>query len=667
MNTKKLLNYHRQSSEEPRGDGTKVPMDNEIFTLCWDKDSLLWCGTYYSLFAYSPHENLFVKHISTPSQVLAIICKKNGEIIYSGSDEGGFGLFEDRLGNVWKSNNEIGVTVNCHSHLLFASSESNREDVKIAGLSVIYDTIHVGKRTYVGTVSGLWEQEEGESLVERKDINDQLDIKMVYGVAEDRQGKIWVGTFGEGLHIFQQDGKKMATFEDVPSSEIIQLICDSKGRIWMASHNGLSLFTDTKTPKLTRTYSRADGLSDNMIWSICEDRKGRIWMSSNNGISCLYPETGIIKNYTYSEGIPCQKFKHRQAYLMPDGRICFEQEQGSCIFDPDYVEQRRSLTNCFISSFNLICDNSDSKTDSLRIIPLNSTEPEQNFRLRFSHNENNFIVSLGVEDIAQAKSIEFQYKLEGRDDIWYNVGIERNITLHNVHPGNYQLKIRARLENGEWNEKICRPLSFTVAQPWWWTWWMRLLYITLFILFILWQFKQYRQRQLLKRFQTSRLTALYATNNSENARKTDIENSYIDETLATEDVGKNENNEQEEQETSDNLKLDENGNSEHRQLDKEFLNQLDTIIQDSLTDEDLDTQKVTNKMCISYSALYRKLKELTGMNVTEYIRKHRLTKAMQLLGDGYNVNETMMRCGFFSRNYFRKCFKEEFGILPSQV
>lgn len=651
--TKKLLNYRLISKEEPFGDGTRVPRDNEIFSLCWDQDSLLWCGTYYSLFAYSPRDSLFVKHIPTRSLVLSIICDKNNELLYGESDEGGFGLLKDHQGNIWKSNNETGVTVTCHTRPLFSSGDYHSEDIKYPGIVFVCDTTSVGGKTYIASVSGIWEKREDGSIVERKDINEQLNADLVYGVVIDDQGNIWAGTFGNGLHVFQPDGKKIASFENEPSAEIIQLMIDSKGRVWMASHNGLSVFSSTKTPKLIHTYTRSDGLPNNMIWGLCEDHKGRIWMSSNNGITCLFPETGQIRNFTYSDGIPSRKFRYRNARMLPNGQMCFEQEQGACVFDPDEVLQDRRLSNCFISSLTIISDNFDSQTEKLRTISLNNATYSKNNHLTFSHNENSFIVSLGVEDIAQAQSVEFQYKLEGRDDRWYDVGLERNITLHYIHPGKYQLKIRARLEDGEWNETICQPLSFTVSQPWWWTWWMRTLYITLIVAFLLWQLQQYRQRQMIKRLQTGRLAVMYASNKSEDAINTHVpEQTDEDET------------ESESEDLEDSVEV---SNAELRQLDKEFLKQLDTIIQEHLLDENLDTKILTEQMCVSYSVLYRKLKDLTDMNVTEYIRKHRLTKALQLLNDGYNVNETMVRCGFYSRSYFRKCFKEEFGVLPSKI
>jgi len=81
----------------------------------------------------------------------------------------------------------------------------------------------------------------------------------------------------------------------------------------------------------------------------------------------------------------------------------------------------------------------------------------------------------------------------------------------------------------------------------------------------------------------------------------------------------------------------------------------------------LDVNFIAEQMCMSYSTLHRRVKSLTGMTANEYVRKHRLTKAMQMLRSGINVSEVALECGFNSPSYFTRCFKAEYGILPSEV
>lgn len=103
-------------------------------------------------------------------------------------------------------------------------------------------------------------------------------------------------------------------------------------------------------------------------------------------------------------------------------------------------------------------------------------------------------------------------------------------------------------------------------------------------------------------------------------------------------------------------------------LDQEFLDKLNGIIRDNIMSQDIDLPFVTDKMAMSHSSFYRKVKALTGMTAKEYIRKIRLQHSYQLLESGeYNVSEAAMLTGFNQLAHFREIFKKEFGILPSEV
>ena len=66
--------------------------------------------------------------------------------------------------------------------------------------------------------------------------------------------------------------------------------------------------------------------------------------------------------------------------------------------------------------------------------------------------------------------------------------------------------------------------------------------------------------------------------------------------------------------------------------------------------------------------MYRKIKALTGQTANEFIRKVRLLKAKELIEGGYDsIGEIGFKVGFSSPSYFTKCFKAEFGMLPTEI
>ena len=103
-------------------------------------------------------------------------------------------------------------------------------------------------------------------------------------------------------------------------------------------------------------------------------------------------------------------------------------------------------------------------------------------------------------------------------------------------------------------------------------------------------------------------------------------------------------------------------------LDQQFFERLNKIIEDNIMQEDLDMAFVSDRMAMSHSTFYRKVKALTGMTANEYVRKRRLRYCYGLLESGeYNVSQAAMMTGFNQMAHFRETFKREFGILPSEV
>ena len=91
-------------------------------------------------------------------------------------------------------------------------------------------------------------------------------------------------------------------------------------------------------------------------------------------------------------------------------------------------------------------------------------------------------------------------------------------------------------------------------------------------------------------------------------------------------------------------------------------------IEANLTDSDLNVETIGAELGLSRVQLYRKVKALTGQSPVELLRTARLNKGRQLLQTtGKTVSEVAYEVGFTAPSYFTKCFKDEFGISPSDV
>lgn len=101
--------------------------------------------------------------------------------------------------------------------------------------------------------------------------------------------------------------------------------------------------------------------------------------------------------------------------------------------------------------------------------------------------------------------------------------------------------------------------------------------------------------------------------------------------------------------------------------DEKFLSNIIRLIEDHLSESELNVNALCELSGISNKQIYRKIKQLTGMSPVEYIKSIRMKKAAMLLQQKkFTVAEVMYMVGFSNHSYFSKCFQAEFGKTPRQ-
>ncbi|WP_282087792.1 hybrid sensor histidine kinase/response regulator transcription factor [Aquimarina algiphila] len=101
--------------------------------------------------------------------------------------------------------------------------------------------------------------------------------------------------------------------------------------------------------------------------------------------------------------------------------------------------------------------------------------------------------------------------------------------------------------------------------------------------------------------------------------------------------------------------------------DERFLQKAIEIVEKHMMNTDFNVEMLVKEMSHSRSNLYLKFKELTGLSSSEFIRNIRLKRAVQLLDQSdMSVKEIMYMTGFNTASYFSKCFKKQFGVVPSE-
>ena len=101
--------------------------------------------------------------------------------------------------------------------------------------------------------------------------------------------------------------------------------------------------------------------------------------------------------------------------------------------------------------------------------------------------------------------------------------------------------------------------------------------------------------------------------------------------------------------------------------DAEFIEKLNAHIEEHLCEETFYIEQLAEKMFMSRSNFYRKVKSLFGISPNDYMKTYRLRKAAEMIRSGdFLIKEIYEQVGFKTSSYFSACFREEFGMTPKQ-
>ncbi|MCA1757861.1 MAG: helix-turn-helix domain-containing protein [Bacteroidales bacterium] len=103
-------------------------------------------------------------------------------------------------------------------------------------------------------------------------------------------------------------------------------------------------------------------------------------------------------------------------------------------------------------------------------------------------------------------------------------------------------------------------------------------------------------------------------------------------------------------------------------VDNAFINKLIDIVLENISNEDFGVEQLAEEADMNRTSLYRRVKSITGKNVSQVVREIRLQKAQELLIGGLSTaSEVAYKVGFSSPSYFNNCFSKYFGYPPGEA
>lgn len=345
-----------------------------------------------------------------------------------------------------------------------------------------YPFINQQARTYEGNVWTLLEDKSGtlwagtvtgclftfNKSSNTFEVYDQ-NLRDILCIAEDREGVLWAGNFESLIRIDKKSGKHKLYNTEAPVRAIRE---DRKGRFWIATEgNGLLLFD--RNSGHFEAFTEENGLANNSVLNIVEDKNGDLWLTTFNGLSRLNTNTKKITNYFQTDGLQSNQFIYNAAFAAPSGQLFFGTLKGMNYFYPDSIAL--SYTPAPIVITDLRINN--------QTVAQNSTFTENQVMYTLSELELPYDQAILSIDFASPEfnnpdQIAYAYYLEGWDKHWNHSGKVRTAHYSRLEEGTYTLRIRSTDPDGTWtgNEKV---ISIKVLPPWYRSWWAWTLYVSI--------------------------------------------------------------------------------------------------------------------------------------------------------------------------------------------
>lgn len=472
-----------------------------------------------------------------------------------------------------------------------------------------------GKKLWIGTSSGLYAYHLSNGA-----ITSLCDtIGFVTAMAETANGNLWICTNDKGLYKMQPNGK----LHPYPMKhKLSSASVTTDGTLWLGSEEGGVFSFDPRTEQL-KDHSQLCGMNGDQVNQILVDVFNHIWIGMNQRITEFNPRNGSFRTYLTSDGtMPLWRIIPAAACKGKDGTIYWGGVSGiSSVFPSNRLESEAQpvktlITNVKVMGKSLIFGKRETANSlsSVQISP-----EDRNVEIDFSSLNHRL-----------AHTIRYAYQLKGIDKNWVFTQNGQNSAFYNHLPkGTYTFQVKATDENGLWSPVITE-LKIYRAPAFYETWWAYLIYILLAAGILSYGLCFYLKRVKRKNDE------LWA--DSEEMIKM---RNYLD----------------------SEVNLPE---PEFMHLDKLFLEKAVKAVEKNLSEPDFDVPALAEAVHMSRSTLNRRLKAITGRTALDFIRNVKMKHACRMLEDkDRSITEVASALGYYNRKYFTACFKEEFGMTPS--
>ncbi|MEJ2628773.1 MAG: triple tyrosine motif-containing protein, partial [bacterium] len=316
-----------------------------------------------------------------------------------------------------------------------------------------------------------------------------MDNNLIWSLFNDKDGILWVGT-NNGLNKFIPESN---TFHRINNSLIngsvfyINAYQNNKNILWLCTEFGLIRFN--KNTEVCYKYN--NDLKRESVFCALPDKKGNLWLSTNRGLFQFNPETGKLRSFFESDGLPSNEFNYAAfSKNYKTNELIFGGVNGLVIFKPGDIQRNTLPPSVVLTDFKIF--NQSIGIDNYHL-KKSITEAE---KINLSYKDNIFTFSFAALDFLAPDKNTYAFKMENLNNEWNYIDNRRFTTYANLPPGNYTFRVKAANSDGIWNAKGAS-VKIIIKPPFYQTTFFKIL-LTLLFAFTLYFIYKIRVRYITR-------------------------------------------------------------------------------------------------------------------------------------------------------------------------
>ena len=339
-----------------------------------------------------------------------------------------------------------------------------------------------------------------EQLILDKSFASQSQI--VYALAEEKPGIIWIGTRGVGVYRYNTITKRVIAHYTtmthhglLMNDDILSLFTERNGHIWVGSSNGIfSLSPISSDSVRVDVLDVRSDLSNTSIHAIQLDNLDNLWVTTNQGLSLIDSTRRNVRSYNVNDGLINLEYSDGASFFDgKTGRLYAGGTMGVDIIQTDEIKFSSYFPPIAINQLLIRNVPVEIGNESALTSRINHQKS-----LKLKYNQNSITFDVSPLAFWGQERYKISYRMINFDNEWIINPGNQPISFSNLTPGKYSLQMRVSDENGTWSKNF-REIGIIISPPFWRKPWAIISYVILFIGIQLLIFSAYRRREARKK------------------------------------------------------------------------------------------------------------------------------------------------------------------------